>query len=55
MKAVHLTDLRTALHAVYVALGRTPPTYGDATITPGVTMITTGHISELRAAVLAIW
>jgi hypothetical protein len=55
VKAVHLTESRTALHAAYTAAARTPPTYTHPTITGGATVITAVDIAELRAAILAVW
>jgi len=52
VKAVHLTELRTALNGVYDAQGKTPPTYKeDPTIFPGQTAIKKAHIAEIRQAV----
>jgi photosystem II stability/assembly factor-like uncharacterized protein len=53
VKALHLQEQRTALSAVYAAAGRTPPTWAEP-ITEGAA-IKAAHVSELRAAVLAIW
>jgi hypothetical protein len=53
IRAVHITQLRLALDEVYAAAKRTPPTYTDSPLTAGMT-IKASHISELRAAVLAI-
>jgi hypothetical protein len=55
VKAVHVTDLRTALAEAYTAASRTPPTYTHAAVTGGITVITSVDIAELRAALLAIW
>ena len=52
-RAVHLTDLREALNAVYDALGRARPTYTDLTIVPGQTVIMKTQIEQLRSAVIA--
>jgi hypothetical protein len=54
VKAVHLAELRTALAQAYTRAGLTPPVFSSVTIAPGVT-IAAEHISELRAAVLALW
>jgi len=54
VKAVHLAELRTALAQAYTTAGLAPPVYSTVTIAPGVT-IAAGHITELRAAVLALW
>jgi hypothetical protein len=53
VRVVHITQLRLALDEVYAAAKRTPPTYSDSPLTAGMT-IKASHISELRAAVLAI-
>ena len=54
IRAVHISELRTALGAVYTALGMPPPSYTDPTLTSGETVVKVAHIAELRAAVLAI-
>ena len=53
IKAVHITDLRTALDQAYTAAGRPLPTYTDPGLVPGTT-IKVAHIAELRAAIIAI-
>ena len=53
-RAVHLTDLRTALGQAYIACGQSAPTCTDATLTAGTMVIKAVHIAELRAAVLAL-
>ena len=51
VKAVHVTELRIAVNAVYLLAGLTPPPYyTDATITPGVTVVQAVHVIELRTA-----
>jgi hypothetical protein len=52
VKAVHVTELRTAVNAVrqLAGLGLAPPGYTDATITPGVTIVKAAHVTELRTA-----
>ena len=52
MKAVHLTELRSALAAAYAAAGRTAPDLTDPTIVAGSTSIRAVHIKELRDAVV---
>lgn len=47
VKAVHFTQLRTAVNAVRVAANLTPFTFTD-TLTPGVTVILALHQTELR-------
>lgn len=54
IRAGDIGEMRSALHAVYLAAGRTPPAYTDSVITPGLTRIKAAHIRELRAAVLAL-
>jgi hypothetical protein len=51
---VHITELRSALDAVYDALAIARPTYTDPTLTAGSTPLKAAHISELRTAVLAV-
>ena len=53
IRAVHLTQLRQALAEAYVAAGRAAPMYSESTVAAGMT-IKASHITELRAAVLAI-
>ena len=54
IRAIHITELRTALTAVYVAAGQAPPVFTDPTIIPGVTPLKAVHILELRAAVVSL-
>jgi hypothetical protein len=49
VKAVHLTQLRTAVNAVRVAAGLAPAAWTDPTIT-NTTRIKAAHINELRNA-----
>ena len=50
IRAVLVTDLRTALSQACVAAGRTPlPSYTDATLGVGLT-VKQSHIAELRVA-----
>ena len=53
-KAVHLTELRTALNEAYRAANRDVPAYTDPVITPRVTPIRLVHMTELRKAVVAL-
>ena len=55
VKAVHLTERRTALDAVSAAAEQTLAAYTRATITGGVTVITAVDVTELRAAILPTW
>lgn len=54
VKQVHLTELRAALDQVYVAAGRSKPTYSDAAITARTTFVKASHIAELRAAIRSV-
>lgn len=54
IKAVHITNLRTALDGVYDAQGKTQPTYTDPTITVGQTLVKKAHIEEIEAT-LRLW
>ncbi len=49
-KAVHLTELRTAVNAMRAAAGLTASTFTDPTITAESTTIKDEHITELRTA-----
>jgi len=53
IKAVHITELRAALNAVYTKLGRTLPSYTDPTLTAG-TSSKAAHVQELRNAVSSL-
>jgi hypothetical protein len=53
-KRSHLVELRSAVAAVFTARGLSAPTWTDPTITPAVTVARAVHITELRAAVLAL-
>jgi hypothetical protein len=50
IKAVHITDLRTALEEAYAAAELPVPTYGDPVLGPGMVVRIT-HIHEVRNAV----
>ena len=54
IKRTHLVELRSAVSEVYTARGVSAPAWSDATITPAVTVVRAVHITELRAAVLAL-
>lgn len=54
IRAVHFTQLRTALTDAYVAAGMPVPVFTDHQVTPGVTTIKAAHITEIRAALLAL-
>jgi len=51
VKVAHLTELRTALAAVYTKDGVTQPTYTNPIITAGST-ISALDITQLRAAIV---
>jgi len=53
ISAAHITQMRAAINAVYVAMQRTLPVYTDDPLTPGTT-IKAAHIAQLRAAVKAL-
>ena len=48
IRAVHITELRTALNAVYTRLGRPLPTYTDNTTLGVGTISKAAHVQELR-------
>jgi hypothetical protein len=54
IKAAHLQEMQTALTAIYVAAGRTAPSFSVSAVA-GVTGATAAQITEIRAAILAIW
>lgn len=59
IRAVHIEQLRTALHQAYLTPvpglpSPSPPVYTDQTLVPGVTSLKAVHITELRAAVVAL-
>jgi hypothetical protein len=53
VKAVHITEMRTALNAAYTGCGRSVPTYTN-TLTAGSTIIKAIDVSELRDAVITL-
>jgi hypothetical protein len=54
LKGQHVTELRAAFADVYVAAGRTLPTYTHTTVTAGA-LIAAVDVAELRAAILVVW
>ena len=54
VRLAHLLDLREALSAAYAAAGRAAPRWTDASPAAGSTPIRAAHVTELRAAVLAL-
>ena len=53
IKAVHLSEMRTALVQAYDAAGRPRPSYTD-TVISGISTIKAVRIQELRMAVTAL-
>jgi hypothetical protein len=53
IRAVHIAELRTGLAQAYTAAGLSPLPYTDPTL-PAGSMMKAVHISEIRAAVMAI-
>jgi hypothetical protein len=54
VRAVHLSELRTALGQAYQKAGRPAPTYSDPGLTPQQTPLKAVHVQELRSAVRAL-
>jgi hypothetical protein len=54
IKRVHLQEMRTAVSEAYLRAGRTAPTFTDATLSAGVTLIRASHLNELRTAVRSL-
>ncbi len=52
VKAVHISELRTALLQAYTAAGRTAPAFIDSSLVPAISAIRVVHIQELRDAVI---
>jgi hypothetical protein len=53
IKAVHLTELRTAANIMWALTGAgTIPTYTDPTIVPGSTIVTAQHFQEVETVLL---
>ncbi len=50
IKAVHFTQLRSAVDAVRAAAGLAPASFPDATLTPGSTNVRLVHLTSLRTA-----
>jgi hypothetical protein len=55
IKAVHITEVRTAINAAGTRNGVAAATWTDPTLTPGSTTIKAVHILELRAALNAVY
>jgi hypothetical protein len=53
IKAIHLTQLRTAVNAVRTLASLGPFSYTDPTVTAGVTQVKAVHVNELRSALNA--
>ena len=54
VRAVHVSELRTALQQAYSTGSFTPPTFTDSPLVLGSTVIRALHINELRNAVIAL-
>jgi hypothetical protein len=54
VQAAHVTELRNALTEAYWAAGQGSPSFTDAAVSGGYTVIKAAHILELRAAVVAL-
>ena len=52
--AAHLTEIRVALRQAYDACQQLAPDYTRATLVPGTTRIKAIHLTELRAAIVAL-
>jgi len=50
VKAVHLTELRSAINTLRVLYGLAAAIWTDATLTPGVTVVKAVHVTDLRTA-----
>ncbi len=54
IRAQHIIDLRSALQGIYVALNLPLPLYTDPTLVAGTTLMKLEHITEIRAALIAV-
>jgi hypothetical protein len=54
VKGTHILEMRTALGQAYAAAGAPAPAYTNPALVSGATSIKAVHISELRAAVVAL-
>ena len=54
IRAQHIIDLRSALQGIYTALSLTLPVYTDPTLVAGTTVMKLEHITEIRAALVAV-
>jgi len=50
VKAIHVSELRTALGEAYTSAGFTPPTFSDEPLVAGTT-VKVLHVHELRDAI----
>jgi hypothetical protein len=55
VKAVHLTELRSAINTLRVLYGLAAAIWTDATLTPGVTVVKAVHVTDLRTALAAAY
>lgn len=50
IKAAHFSELRSAINAISLLAGSSPPSWSDATLAPFTTRIKILHLTELRTA-----
>ncbi len=55
VRAVHMTQLRTAINAVRVQNGLLPVVWTDPVIVPGSTSIKAAHVTEMRTALAQVY
>ena len=55
IKAMHLTELRTATESVGAAYGLATFNWTDPTLTPGLTNAKVVHLTELRSAMILLY
>ena len=54
IRAQHIIDLRAALQGILVASNRALPLYTDPTLVAGTTVVKLEHVTEIRAALIAV-
>ncbi len=55
IKAVHITELRSAINTLRTAYGLATYTWTDSTLTTGSTSVKAAHITEMRTALNAVY
>jgi hypothetical protein len=55
IKAIHITELRTAINTLRTLAGLSAFSFTDSSLTVGVTTIKAAHINELRTALSAVF